>query len=594
MGFLQPWVLLGLPLAGLPLLLHLIQRRDPPTVEFPAVRYLVQVTQEHQRRLKLRHLLLLLIRTALLVALVVAAAGPAAAVRNAGSHAASALALILDNSPSSGAIVDGTPRLDALRLVARRILANATPADALWLVTGDGRARRGTPGELIHAVDSLEAVTRRLDLGQAVQLASEVMATDQRPGAIVLLSDLQATSLSPAAIHTPLLVARPGPTPPRNLGVVALRPSAEPWTPAGGQVTVGVEGDSGAPAPVTVTLGDRPGRQALIPAGGVTSYSLDGTGPGWWTVRASKAPDEMRVDDERLSLIRVAPVARVSWNPVDTYLDAALGVLEADGRLRRGADLTIGTLGSGPSVVLPPADPAQLGAVNRALDRRDIGWRFGVLVNDPAMTDSGPVLGREPVARRYLLEPRRASAMAGVLGTVGQAPWLVRSGDVVLLGSRLEPAWTGFPLRAGFLPFLDAVVNRLARGELALRGAAPGDPVLVPDLVTTVAQADRRWTVEGGAAFRAPSPGVYYFLAGRDTVGGISVNIDPRESFLTPASDAQVMNLWPGSRVVRLMEAPAAAFAGAGRASLQGPLLWLALLLGVAELLLASGRRERP
>ena len=127
-----------------------------------------------------------------------------------------------------------------------------------------------------------------------------------------------------------------------------------------------------------------------------------------------------------------------------------------------------------------------------------------------------------------------------------------------------------------------------------MRGAAPGDPVLVPDLVTTVAQGDRRWTVEGGAAFRAPSPGVYYLLAGRDTVGGISVNIDPRESFLTPATDAEVTNLWPGSRVVSLMQAPAAAFAGAGRASLQGPLLWLALLLGFAELLLASGRRERP
>ncbi|MEO8633929.1 MAG: VWA domain-containing protein [Gemmatimonadales bacterium] len=593
MGFLQPWVLLGLPLAGLPLLLHLIQRRDPPTVEFPAVRYLVQVTQEHQRRLRLRHLLLLLVRTALILALVLASAGPSAALRQAASHAPSALVVILDNSPSSGAIVDGTPRLEELRLAARRILARATPADALWLVGSDGLARRGSSAELTRAVDSLETVSRRLDLGQAVQLAAGVVATDQRPGAIVLLSDLQATALSPAAIHTPLLVAHPASAPPHNLGVTQLRPSAAPWTPSGGEVTVGVEGDSGAPAPVTVTLADRPGRQALILAGAASSFSLDGTVPGWWTVRAAKAPDELRIDDDRVGLIRVAPVARVAWNPADSYLDAALGVLETDGRLRRGTDLTVGTLGVGASVVMPPADPAQLGAMNRALERRDIGWRYGALIASPAMTDSGALVGREAVARRYLLEPRRASATSGVLATVGRMPWLVRSGDVVLLGSRLEPAWTGFPLRAGFLPFMDAVVNRLARGDLALQNAAPGDPVLVPDLVTGVTQGDRHWTVEGGAAFRAPSPGVYFLLSGRDTVGGISVNVDARESHLAVATGAQVTNLWPGSRVMSLTDAPAAAFAGAGRASLQGPLLWLALLLGLLELLLASGQRAR-
>ena len=85
-GFLQPWALLGLPLVGLPLLLHLMQRRDPPTVEFPAVRYLVQISEEHQRRLRLRHWLLLLVRTLLVLALVLAAAGPATAVLGAATR----------------------------------------------------------------------------------------------------------------------------------------------------------------------------------------------------------------------------------------------------------------------------------------------------------------------------------------------------------------------------------------------------------------------------------------------------------------------------------------------------------------------------
>lgn len=154
MGFLAPWALLALPLAGLPLLLHLLQRRDPPTVAFPAVRYLVQVTQEHNRRLKLRHWLLLLVRTLLVLALVLAAARPSAPLAEAPSHGPSALVLILDNSPSSTAVAAGTTRLVELKAAARRILERATPADALWLLAADGVARRGTASELTRLVDS--------------------------------------------------------------------------------------------------------------------------------------------------------------------------------------------------------------------------------------------------------------------------------------------------------------------------------------------------------------------------------------------------------------------------------------------------------
>ena len=75
-GFLHPWALVGLVAAAIPILLHLLARREPPTVVFPAVRYLITTTREHQRRLKLQHLLLLLFRTLLIIALVLAAAGP--------------------------------------------------------------------------------------------------------------------------------------------------------------------------------------------------------------------------------------------------------------------------------------------------------------------------------------------------------------------------------------------------------------------------------------------------------------------------------------------------------------------------------------
>lgn len=587
-GFLHPGVLLGLPLAAVPLILHLIQRREPPTVEFPAVRYLVQVTREHQRRLRLRHWLLLLIRALLILLLVLAAAGPTAPLRDAVSHTPSALVLVVDDSPSSGVMVTGAPRLTLLRAAARRVLQRATPADALWLLTSDGIARRGGPADLLRAVDSLRPTGRRMDLGETVTAADEVLRGEARPGSIVLLTDLQVTALSPAAAGAPVVVARPDAPAPPNIGISRIDAGAQPWTTDGGSVTVALAGDSGT-APVSVVLGDRPARQALVAAGALARFELPGGAPGWRVVRAAKPADELRADDDALALVRIAPVARVAWDPADRYLSAVCDVLEASGRLRRGTELTLGALGAGASIVVPPADPAALGALNRRLERRGAAWQFGPLVLTPGVSDSGALTGREQVARRYALQPLRPSAARGIVATVGGAPWVVRTGDIVLVGSRFDPAWSGLPLSARFVSFMDAVINRIARGQLALLPGAPGDPILLPDLVTEVSQGEHRWAVEGGAAFHPPGAGAYFLLSGTDTVGGVSVNLDPRESLLAPASDRQVASLWRGSRVVGLAEAPGAAFAGAGRASLQGPMLWLALLLALVEVLLASG-----
>ena len=142
-GFLHPWMLAGLAAAAIPILLHLLARREPPTVVFPAVRYLVTTTQEHQRRLKLQNWLLLLLRTLLVATLVMAAAGPTVPLSGVPGHSPSALVLIIDNSPSSGTMAGGSPQLAQLVAAGRQVLARATPDDALWLIAADGVPRRG-------------------------------------------------------------------------------------------------------------------------------------------------------------------------------------------------------------------------------------------------------------------------------------------------------------------------------------------------------------------------------------------------------------------------------------------------------------------
>jgi hypothetical protein len=590
-GFLHPWVLAGLAAAAIPILLHLLARREPPTVVFPAVRYLVTTTREHQRRLKLQNWLLLLLRTLLVAIVVLAAAGPTVPLAGVPGHAPSALVLIVDNSPSSGAVVGGAPQLRELVTTARRVLDRATPEDALWLLTADGIPRRGDPATLKELVTGLAVSPRRLDLGSAVTLAAGVLQSEPRPGEIVLLTDLQASAVSPAQGSMPLLVARPRAAAPPNVGISNIETGAQPWSSDGGRITISLVGDSGAAVPISAALGTRPARQALGHPGTAATLSLPASPSGWWVLSAEIAPDEFRSDNRRVAAIRVAPVARVSWDSASHYLAAASEVLASNRRIQRGQEIVLGRLGRGASVVQPPEDPAQLGALNRSLAARGVGWTYGNLTTEAGFSDSGAVVGRYRILRRYALQPA-GSGRTGVLATANGAPWIVRGGNVVLLGSRLEPAWTELPVSAGFMPFMDQLLNRLARGEMALGQGAPGDPVPLPDLVTDIHQGEQNWRVEGGGSFQPTEPGVYYLLAGQDTMGAISVNPDPRESRLSRASDAQARQLWKNARVVPLNSASEVAFSSASRGDLRGPLLWMALAVGLMEMGLASGWRR--
>ena len=591
--FLHPWVLAGLAAAAIPVLLHLIARRRPPTLAFPAVRYLVDTRREHHRRLRVQHWLLLLVRTLLVALLVLAAAAPMLRTTSAGGHAPSALVLIVDNSPSSGAVAAGEQRLGLLQAAARAVLARATAADALWLIAADGVPRRGDRETLRRAVDALDVDPRRLDLGDAITLADEILAGDERPGEIVVVSDLQATAVSAASPAVPLVVARPGTASPPNRGVATLGVGPQPWPLDGGRVSLSLIGDSaGATAPVTVQLGDRPGHQVLASAGGLAEVALPAPGSGWWVVSATADPDEFRLDDRRVAAVRVAPVARVSWAGTGRWATAAAEVLAANRRLASGSEITLGGIGPTASVVEPPADAAALGALNRALERRGATWRYGAAVASSEVSDSGPLVGRHRIARRYSLEPT-GSGRTGVLATAGGVPWIVRTGEFILLGSRLEPEWTDLPVSAGFVPFLDLLLNRVARGEVALVAGSPGDPVIMPDQVTEVRRDTVRRPVEGGGRFRPPATGVYWLLAGADTVGALAVNPDPRESRLEPPADGAVRRLWPGAWMRSLDEAGEAAFASAARRDLRTPLLLGAVLLGMIEVGLASAGRGR-
>jgi hypothetical protein len=582
-SFIHPLALLGLAAAAIPALLHLLQRRVPPELDFPAVRYLSAAERESARRLRLRHLLLLILRTALIVVIVLAAARPLVRVRGVGggAHEPTALVVILDNSPSSGAVVDGGLVLDRLRVAARASLARTTPADRVWLILCDGVLRGGTREALLATVDSTRAGWQRLDLVQAVERAARVVDAQPLPGREVhVLSDLQNSAIVDGRATVPrgvrVLALAPGrPVPNRGIAAVTVSEGAAVVTLSGSSA-----GGSEEPAPVPVTIRIRSGRRGEISArglgaggvsGGVVTVSLpmQSFTPGWWTGEGQLEPDEVRADDRRPFAWRVAAPAGATATPgAGSFVAAALAVLQDGRRVVPGRDVVISggdAISGGRAVVQPPDDPALLGQANRALASRGVAWQWASTGTPGRIVAAElPMIDGVQVVRRYGLQGASgAQTDSDVLATVNGEPWLVRSGNIVLLASRLDTAWTALPASPGFVPFVDALVNRVVAGE------------------AEVAQAEGE-------------PRVEFRTRGTDTIAATVYGPDPRESDLTPAAAAAATAAFGGRDRVAILSADDLAsegFSGTRRADVSGLLLVLALLLAAVELGVATRTR---
>jgi len=551
--FLHPLALLGLAAAAIPLLLHLFQRRTPPELDFPAVRYLADAERRSARRLRLRHMMLLALRTALIAVIVAAAARPLVPLAGAGgTHAPTSLVVILDNSVSSGATGGGRRVLDRLRAVARGSLAGAGPDDRAYLLLADGVVRGGTPAELLAIVDSTEPAADRLDVVAALERAVRLVQAEPRSEReIHVVSDLQASAIAVGRLTPPaevrVLVLEPAATMP-NRGVAGA-------DVRDGAVAVTVGGTPGTAAgPVALTVGERDVARALAAPGQTVVLSLPAPGPGWWTgaVRVSP-PDELRADDAQPVAWRVAPPPAVASSPdAGPFVATALGVLREAGRVTAGGAVRVGGDPGPGVVVLPPADRTLLGAVNRALAARAVGWAFGP-EGTPGLVADDTELGAAGVAVRR--RQRLVGTGGDVLARVNGEPWLVRAGGLLLLGSRLDTAWTALPTSPAFVPFLERVVRLAARGERAVQ-AVPG------------------------------APAVRFDVRGRDTIGATVSALDPRESDLTAADPVAVRRAL-GTAPLGERAFGAARFGGARRADASTALLLLALLLAMAEVLVA-------
>lgn len=215
MGFLTPALLGGAVLIAVPVILHLVMRRQPRQVEFPALQFVRQRQQANRRRLNLRHWLLLTLRCALVAGLAFALARPT--LKGSGLRgkegAPLAVALVVDNSLRMQYVHQNETRQQAAVEMAQW-LVNNLPDDTEMAVVDLSRSSSGfvvDAGTADSRLGTLAPETNPRPLEDAVREAVQLVAEreDYRQE-VYLFSDLSAgawTESALAAINESLTTA---------------------------------------------------------------------------------------------------------------------------------------------------------------------------------------------------------------------------------------------------------------------------------------------------------------------------------------------------------------------------------------------------
>jgi hypothetical protein len=197
MSFLNPYFLLGLLTAAVPVLLHLIKREHARKMEFPTLMFLRRISKRTIRYQKLRHLLLLLLRVLAFVLLALAFSRPYLEKGRAAAsigRVASVHVLALDNSMSMGY----GDRWDRARKAAADIVRSLEPGDRVAVLEFSDRAAAkmepttDSSRALAEIEDGMKLTDQATHYGQALK-AAERIALDAGTGRRVIhwISDFQ-------------------------------------------------------------------------------------------------------------------------------------------------------------------------------------------------------------------------------------------------------------------------------------------------------------------------------------------------------------------------------------------------------------------
>jgi hypothetical protein len=313
-----------------PLLIHLLTRQTRRDISFPALRFIMEAMARQSRLFRIRHLLLLVVRTLIVLLLLLIFARPVFhAQRQAKAEASStkptiAAIILLDASASMRYHNGGLSLFNRGKASAERILGNLPP-DALVNLIIAGRTAKSSypelsPNHITVREDLHQAAPTfaRASLRDAVSLAvSQLKNVDAVQRELYILSDYQRSNASDAGFdaipndimvhHVPLSDAHPV-----NLSIE--RVEASPQKPgAGTEVEISCSIRAVGPDPVErrleLTVGPdvRIERNMLLKPGAIVTerFTFRIHHPGLYQGVVSVSDDEMSFDNRRYFVVNV-------------------------------------------------------------------------------------------------------------------------------------------------------------------------------------------------------------------------------------------------------------------------------------------------
>jgi hypothetical protein len=197
--FLYPIFLFGLIAASLPLLIHLLNRRKLNRIRFPAVRFILMSQKRISRSYRLRHWILLALRTMAVVLLALLLANPifqTGAGLFAGGGPVS-LVILLDNSLSmtwSGDGIGFKQAKEAAQLLITSLGDSDRAAIIPTSISGKEPIRLKLEKDvLLKELDQIEIAEGTADFSTALGKAYEILGDPAGQKEIRLISDLGLT-----------------------------------------------------------------------------------------------------------------------------------------------------------------------------------------------------------------------------------------------------------------------------------------------------------------------------------------------------------------------------------------------------------------
>ncbi len=371
----NPWLLAGGAAVAAPILIHLLSRRRFRIVDWAAMDFLLDADKRNRRRIRLEHLLLMLLRCliVLLIAMLVARPflQPTGLASMLGSAVRTERIVILDNSPSMQLQVDNRNVFDRARrqlIQFIRTQAQERPDDTLTLLTTSNPREPVIHGryfdqaeELIAAIDPLSVSDTAADWVEVFDAAAEAIdeaeARGGGPGTrlVQVISDLRrvdwiaeddgdaraglseslAASIERLAGRTQgMVLIDVGEPRSENLTIRSIEPREKTLVaevPTHFEVTVANHGETEVQdLRVTVTVEEAMPLVRFIdriPPGGesAASFSFTFGEPGSASVAAEIEPDALPADNRRTCVARVRSgvnVMLVDGDPSSEYGEA--------------------------------------------------------------------------------------------------------------------------------------------------------------------------------------------------------------------------------------------------------------------------------